>query len=105
MTQQSIISRILDKREYTNKQGESKIAWTIEFKTAYTNRNGQICYDFYQGTWLTGNTDTDVNNVNALVGKEVQIVAYFNVRDVACPPGKMRHFQDCFISEMYHNIK
>lgn len=104
MTQQAIISRILERREFTNKDGRQRLSFNLEFKVAYTTRNGQIGYDFYQGQWLADNTPEAEAQVKALVGKTVQVVAYFNLRSYQDKNGNTRYSQDCYIAEMYQNV-
>lgn len=104
MTQQVIISRILDQRDFTNKEGKQRTAYNIEFKGAYTTRNGQVGYDFYQGTWLADTSPESDAQLKALVGQQVQVVAYFSLRSYNDKNGKERHMQDCYIAEMYQNV-
>lgn len=104
MTQQAIISRILDRREFTSKEGRKRLAFNLEFKVAYTTRNGQIGYDFYQGTWLADEGPCADAQVKALVGKGVQVVAYFALRTYLDKNGNTRYVQDCYIAEMYQNV-
>lgn len=58
-------------------------------------------YDKFIGSYFCDSTEP-VESIQSLVGREVQIVAYFNV-DAANKNNETRYYQRCNIRNIYTN--
>lgn len=102
MTQRVIITKVVAGKEFAGRDGVTRRRYDVYFKIPFANKAGQVYYDNYAGAHFVDATDKEHIRLMMLQGKEVQIVAYFNVREVQGKNGPFPSL-DCHIREIYDN--
>ena len=103
MNTPAIISRILAASKFCGKDGNPRIRHTIELKVPYLTHSGTLSYDFIIGDYYTPDTPTATAEVQALVGRDMRAIYYFDVRTYDNPAKGTQYFQNCYISKLYDN--
>lgn len=101
MTLKTIISRAAYVRDFDGKDGKKRSLYEIEFSQPCASKEGKVYYDRFLGSYYCEAT-TPVEQITSLVGREVQIVAYFNV-DAVNKDTTTRYYQRCNIRSIYTN--
>lgn len=101
MTIKTIISRADYVRDFPGRDGKTKSVYEIEFSQPCASKEGKVYYDKFIGSYYCDRT-TPTSLMQSLVGREVQIVAYFNV-DAVNKNNETRYYQRCYIRDIYTN--
>lgn len=103
MTTAAIITRVDHKATKICRDNVERYFLEVHFKKPFTNSNGNLNYDHFIGSFSTPARQQELDKVNALCGKEVQIVCYFYINDYTAPDGTARYYQSCNIRNIYDN--